>query len=100
MVILGAASSSGRGECFVRTNFCKRVADNIALGKTPDEALLASFDYMTRRVGGDGGGVALSKEGEVGVQWNTRRLAWAYIKDGILHQGCYPGEDNQEKLEI
>jgi hypothetical protein len=38
---------------------------------------------MTKWVGGDGGAISLSnlsKNGEIGIEFNSRRMAWAYIK--------------------
>ena len=35
---------------------------------------------MTTRVGGDGGAISLSKSGEIGIEFNSRMMAWAYIR--------------------
>jgi hypothetical protein len=35
---------------------------------------------MTSRVGGDGGAICLSSEGKIGIEFNSNRMAWAYIK--------------------
>jgi len=35
---------------------------------------------MTSRVGGDGGAICLSSDGKIGIEFNSNRMAWAYIK--------------------
>ena len=91
-------STTGLGECFIRAMVAKRVEDNIAKGMGGSEAITAALDFMVGRVGGDGGAVAISREGEVGVEWNSERMAWAYVREGVLHYGCNRGEDFQESM--
>lgn len=53
---------------------------------------------MTRLIGGDGGAISINKEGQIGINFNSNRLAWAYIKDNQLHKGCNRGEDFIQNL--
>ena len=34
---------------------------------------------MTSRVGGDGGAISISPSGAIGIEFNSKRMAWAYI---------------------
>ena len=56
------------------------------------------MEDMTAKVGGDGGGVAISKDGEIGVEWNSERMGWAYAKEGKIHSGVNRGEDFVEDV--
>lgn len=58
---------------------------------------MSSLSAMTDRVGGDGGAICISPEGSIGIEFNSTRMAWAYIKldecqDGrvTIHSGIYP----------
>ena len=53
---------------------------------------------MTGRVGGDGGVIAISNLGEIGIGWNSNQMSWAWGRDGELHYGVNVGEDFVEDL--
>jgi hypothetical protein len=61
-------------------------------GMSPQAASQSALDHMTRRVGGSGGVVVVSKTGEVAATFTTERMAWAWVKDGQLHYGLDPGQ--------
>lgn len=43
---------------------------------------------MLERVGGRGGGIMVTKEGEVAKHYTTKRMAWASVnKSGELNSG-------------
>ncbi len=53
---------------------------------------------MFERTKGEGGVIAISKEGEMGIGFNSDQMSWAYARDGILHYGVDVGEDFHEEL--
>ena len=55
---------------------------------------------MARRVQGSGGVVVVNTKGDVAADFTTERMAWAYVKDGLLHYGLDPGEHKQETLNL
>ena len=75
------------------------------------------LDQMTERVNGDGGAIAIDSQGKLSIDWNSRRMSWAYaiIDDKTtrkndssmevkftIHFGCNPNEDftSEETLLI
>eukprot|EP00095_Tigriopus_kingsejongensis_P010402 maker-scaffold1716_size30199-snap-gene-0.10 protein:Tk10402 transcript:maker-scaffold1716_size30199-snap-gene-0.10-mRNA-1 annotation:"hypothetical protein DAPPUDRAFT_303765" len=93
---VGAVSTTGLGESFLRTLMAKRIADQIEAGVAAEEAIRRSLDYMSTRVGGDGGAIAVSPKGEVGIEWNSERMGWAYATRGRVHSGCNRDEHFDE----
>lgn len=94
---------TGIGECLLKSMAAKQVVDLLANQKprpSASEAVRQALDLMTDRVGGDGGGIIITKDGDIGIEWNSFRMAWAFVRDGILHYGCNRGEHFQEKLEL
>ena len=75
---------------------------------------------MTERVNGDGGAIAIDSQGKLSIDWNSRRMSWAYAIIDLdndkttgkndssmelkftIHFGCNPNEDftSEETLVI
>ncbi|MEM2122982.1 MAG: isoaspartyl peptidase/L-asparaginase [Candidatus Bathyarchaeia archaeon] len=79
---IGGASATGWGEVLMRLIFSKRVVDGMR-GKPPMEACAQAVDLLWNRLGGRGGVVALNREGLEGAAYNTPRMAYAYMRDGM-----------------
>lgn len=47
---------------------------------------------MTSRLQNTAGAITLSKAGDVGVYFTSKRMAWAYIQDGKTVYGIEQGE--------
>lgn len=47
---------------------------------------------MSARVGGSAGAIVIDKIGEVGIGYSSPKMAWAYLKDGIIHYGIKKGQ--------
>ena len=60
-------------------------------GRPADKAIFDALETMSERVGGDGGAIALSPNGEIGFDWNSRRMAWAYIDASECYQDASKG---------
>ncbi len=57
-------------------------------GVDAEGALRESLEYMLERVGGRGGTIMVTKNGDVAKHYTTRRMAWASVsKTGQLDSG-------------
>ncbi len=68
-------SCTGTGETFIRATVARRVAQSMEEAN-PDinEAINEALNYMTQRVGGEGGVIALSPlDGQIGIGWNSKQ---------------------------
>jgi len=93
------ASATGLGEAIMRANLTSRIAHLIESGTPASDAIGEGLAYMTEKIpDADGGAIAITKQGEVGFQFNSHRMAWAYAKNDELHFGIEHGEDNIEPL--
>jgi beta-aspartyl-peptidase (threonine type) len=88
---LGAASSTGLGEAFMKIVACKAACDFMAPdGKalTAQQAAEATIARLGERTGGKGGLIVLSPTGQVGVAHNCRNIAFAVCTgDGEFNTG-------------
>lgn len=78
-----AISCTGQGEDFVRLLIAKRAADFVSNGQTAREAAELAIAFLGAHAKGTGGLIVVDRKGEVGFAWNSRNLAYAYIKDGM-----------------
>ena len=53
---------------------------------------------MSTRVGGAGGVIVISKDGEMTKCFTTTRMAWASASNGILQSGIDPGKEIVENI--
>jgi isoaspartyl peptidase/L-asparaginase-like protein (Ntn-hydrolase superfamily) len=75
-------SCTGAGEFFVRAGGALTVANGFKLaGDTLDEACWRLLDEI-KRLGGDGGVIAISKDGEIVTAYNSEGMKRAYVSDG------------------
>ena len=51
---------------------------------------------MKNRINGYGGAICVTKDGQVGAEFSTEMMSWAYIKDDQLHYGI---NKNQHEVE-
>jgi len=52
------------------------------------EAVLTALTKMSERIGeGDGGAIVVTKDGEVGFNFNSKNMGWAFIKGNQLQSG-------------
>lgn len=89
---LGAASSTGLGEAFMKIVACKAACDFMDTergnGLTAQQAAEAAIERLGARTGGKGGVIVLSPKGEVGVAHNCRNIAFAVrTGDGTFKVG-------------
>ena len=91
-------SCTGTGETFMRAGVARRVGWLEEEGNTAQEAVEEALEAMKRRVGGEGGVISVDKFGQLGIQWNSEVMGWAWGREGSLHYGIERGDDFVEEL--
>lgn len=80
---IGGVSTSGWGEAMIKVVMAKTVVDLMERqGGDPAKAAQEGVKLLARKVGGYGGVIALNTEGEIGIAFNTPRMARAYMQTG------------------
>ena len=99
---LGACSATGDGESIAKVCLCHRIVqlmDERQSGSIhPKLATQQALAEMKERTGGTAGAITLSKDGRIGIDFNSRRMAWAYVRAGELHYGINQGDDYTEQV--
>ena len=76
---IGAVSTSGWGEAMIKVVMAKTVVDLMELKRmTPTEAVQDALRILEKKTRGYGGIIALNPRGEIGIAFNTPRMARAY----------------------
>jgi beta-aspartyl-peptidase (threonine type) len=77
---IGGVSTSGWGEAMIRVVMAKTVVDLMDRnGGDPGKAAMDGLQILERKVEGYGGVIAMTNSGEIGVAFNTPRMARAYL---------------------
>ncbi|TRO52265.1 peptidase T [Candidatus Bathyarchaeota archaeon] len=87
---VGAVSTTGHGESILKVNLAKLVLTYMDTGMEIQEAAEKALGYMSVRVKGTGGLVALDREGNIAHAFTTSRMVWASMKNGKLESGINP----------
>ena len=91
-------SCTGTGETFMRAGVARRVSWLVEQGSSAQEAATEALELMARKVGGEGGVISIDKFGQLGIQWNSELMAWAWGRESSLHYGIERGDDFVEEL--
>ena len=77
---VGGVSSTGWGEAIIRVVLAKSVIDMMrSAGGDPEHAARGGIALLRKKTGGRGGVIVLNAVGNVGIAFNTPRMARAYI---------------------
>lgn len=76
--LLGAAACTGWGEQIMKTVLAKTAVDQVALLGSAQTAANIAIAYFNHRIGGLGGVICVSPDGEVGWAHSTPHMACAY----------------------
>uniref|UniRef100_A0A1B0AZX1 Isoaspartyl peptidase/L-asparaginase n=1 Tax=Glossina palpalis gambiensis TaxID=67801 RepID=A0A1B0AZX1_9MUSC len=94
--LVGGVSATGHGETIMRFNLAQKIMAKIHYEcKTAQAATEEACKEMTKRLLGTGGAITIGSNGQLGVYWTTRRMAWAYVKNGEI---CY-GVDHDKTFK-
>lgn len=90
-----AVSCTGKGEAFMRAVTAKSLALKLRHGQAFNAAIRSELDMLTA-LEGDGGLIALSREGRVCVGFNTAQMAYAWKTESteVAKVGTEPGLDH------
>jgi beta-aspartyl-peptidase (threonine type) len=81
---IGAASSTGWGEALIKVVLAKRVLDIMTEnGGEAEQAAKDGIAMLRRKVKGYGGVIALNTQGNIGIAYNTPRMARAYMTSAM-----------------
>ena len=75
----GGASTTGWGESIMKVLLAKTMIDQLAAGQKATAAAATAIDILARRVNGLGGVIAIAKNGDYGWDYNTPKMAFAYM---------------------
>lgn len=81
--------------------FClaHEIVKRMEYGKKAQTATKTSIEDMTKRLNYTAGAITLSKTGDVGVHFSSKRMAWAYQKANTIHFGIEHEDDDSETVE-
>jgi len=88
----GGVSTTGHGESIMKVGLARRIGELMDKGLSADDASKQALDFMSARVGGAGGVIVISKQGEVTHHFTTSRMAWAQAVGGKLQSGIDPNK--------
>lgn len=81
---VGGVSTTGWGEAMIKVVMAKTVIDLMDVnGGNPQQAADRGIEILHRKADGFGGVIVLNKDGDIGVAFNTPRMARAYINSGM-----------------
>jgi L-asparaginase / beta-aspartyl-peptidase len=75
---MGAAVCTGVGEQIMKTVLAKTAVDQMALLRSAQDAARVAIAYFEHRIGGQGGVICISPDGQIGFAHTTPYLAHAY----------------------
>ena len=73
---------TGWGEAIMRVVLAKSTVDQLA-GKDAAQAAKWAVATLHDRVDGLGGVIVVDREGRIGFAYNTPRMAYAYVREGL-----------------
>jgi beta-aspartyl-peptidase (threonine type) len=84
---VGAVSSTGHGESIMKVNLARLVLEYMDAGIPVQEAAEKALGYMSVRVNGNGGLIAVDNAGNIGHAFTTKRMVWASMKENVMEFG-------------
>ncbi|XP_055615080.1 isoaspartyl peptidase/L-asparaginase-like [Toxorhynchites rutilus septentrionalis] len=92
-------SATGDGDTIMKVALAHDIVKRMEyLGSNIDEAAKEALDAMTKRLNGTAGIIALDKEGNIGITFNSEQMSWAYQRGNTLAFGVRKGEHFEEHI--
>jgi beta-aspartyl-peptidase (threonine type) len=73
---------TGYGESIIKVTLSRVVCELLEKGLTPQKAAEQSIKMLEKKINGRGGVIVLDRKVNVGVFYNTPKMAIAYMKEG------------------
>ena len=80
---LGGAACTGWGEAIIRVVLAKTAVDLLRGDRPVQEAAALAVQLLREKVGGLGGLIMIDRKGDIGFSFNTPKMAYAYLTDGL-----------------
>lgn len=91
---MGAVSTTGHGETIMRYDLAQRILQRIELlGENAQAATENVFHRLEQRLRYKAGAITLDKNGNVGIHFDSLKMAWTYRKGDKIHSGIRLGDD-------
>ena len=78
---VGGVSATGYGESIIKIVLSKVICELLGKGLTAQKAAEEGVERLERKINGRGGVIVLDKKGNVGISYNTPKMARAYMKE-------------------
>ncbi|GAB6020351.1 Isoaspartyl peptidase/L-asparaginase, variant 2 [Chamberlinius hualienensis] len=95
---VGGVSCTGHGESILKVCLAKQIIEHIKSGQDANSAVTTALHSMQQRVNGQGGAISLSRNGDIGLNFTTKRMAWASIKNDTIKYGLNINDRFEEKF--
>ncbi|XP_045771982.1 probable isoaspartyl peptidase/L-asparaginase CG7860 isoform X4 [Maniola jurtina] len=89
---VGGVSTTGHGESILKYCLAHSIIKLMENGTDAATATREAVTGMTDRLKNTAGAITLSKSGDVGIFFSSKRMSWAYIKSNKIYYGI---EHNQ-----
>ncbi|XP_039754474.1 probable isoaspartyl peptidase/L-asparaginase GA20639 isoform X2 [Pararge aegeria] len=89
---IGGVSTTGHGESILKYCLAHSIIKLMENGTDANTATKEAVTGMTNRLKNTAGAITLSKNGDVGIYFSSKRMSWAYIKSNKIFYGI---EHNQ-----
>lgn len=76
---VGGVSCTGWGEAIIKTMLARRISDAMAEGNGAQAAVEYGIQLLNQKVHGLGGAICIDSKGNIGIAFNTPRMARAYM---------------------
>ncbi|KAK4874841.1 hypothetical protein RN001_014201 [Aquatica leii] len=94
----GVVSTTGYGEEILKFCLAHTIIKEMENGKSAQEATTKSIKAMTEQLHKTAGAITLSKGGNIGIDFSSKSMSWAYITKKQLHYGIEHEQDEIESL--
>jgi len=81
---VGGVSATGHGESIMKVVLSKVVCEFLEKRLHAQKAAEEGIRILKRKVNGRGGVIVIDKKGRIGISYNTPRMVWAYMKEGMV----------------
>jgi len=79
---VGGVSATGYGESIIKVTLSRVICELLEKGLTAQKAAEQSVKMLEKKINGRGGVIVLERKANVGVFYNTPKMARAYMKEG------------------
>lgn len=92
--MIGAVSTTGHGETIMRFNVAQRIIQRMdLLNENPQIATETVLREMVNRLNYTAGAITLDTKGNVGINFNSEKMAWTYRKGNKIYSGIRLGDN-------